>query len=188
MEDPNSPADAAGSALLINGACGAGKTTAAYALSRLLEARLVPHAVVDFDDLCRLEPAPAGDPFARTVGIANLRAGWANYRRAGARWLILASVVKTRAELLAVREALGDTQLTCVRLRANPETLIARLRHRGEDQDISWYLHRVPELSDILDRAGLEELILDCDDLDVSGVASALLEIWFPTGVETSAA
>jgi len=83
------------------------------------------------------------------------------------------------------RDALGGATLTSVRLRAKTETLVARLRAREEDDNISWYLHRAPELSAILESAGLDELVLDCDDLDVPGVATALFDIWLsPSPIE----
>jgi adenylylsulfate kinase-like enzyme len=52
--------------LLITGPGGVGKTTVAHEISRQLEARGVPHAMVDADELDRIYPAPTRIPTRRT--------------------------------------------------------------------------------------------------------------------------
>ena len=70
--------------VLLSGTVGAGKTTTAHALSDLLRADGVRHAVVDLDEIRLLRPPPEGDRFAHEVELANLADMARNYRAAGA--------------------------------------------------------------------------------------------------------
>lgn len=108
------PAAARPRCLHLTGTVRAGKTTTAYAVGDLLREHGVPHAVIDLDELHRLWPAPDGDPFKQQVELANLRAVAANYRAAGATYLVLAGVVV--GDRRRYEEALGEPVRLC-RLR-----------------------------------------------------------------------
>lgn len=81
-------------AIFVNGTVGAGRSTAAETVGRLLAVQDVPYAVVDLDALRRVWPAPPTDPFNDAVELENREAAAATYRRAGARRLILAGVLE----------------------------------------------------------------------------------------------
>ena len=150
-------------ALLQLGTVGVGKSTLAEAVSGLLEERGTVHAVLDLDDVRRLRPAPAGDPFQLEIELVNLAALAANFRAAGARLLVVAGVVETRAELARVLAAIGAERADVVRLVAEPAALQERLRGRhGDDPDgLAWHLDRTVVLTGILDDAALTERVLD---------------------------
>jgi len=159
--------------LHLTGTVGAGKTTTAYAVGDLLRERGVPHAVIDLDELHRLWPAPEGDRFKQQVELANLRAVAANYRAAGATYLVLAGVVvhdRRRYE-----DALGEPVRLC-RLRVPLEVVSARLAGRhapGEERD--WHLRRAPELDGLLDEAASADLTIEVGGETPAQVAARVL-------------
>ena len=147
-------------AVLLTGTVGTGKTTTAYALSALERAAGVPHALVDLDQVRLLVPAPAADPFAHEVELANLRDLARNYRAAGARRLILAGVVEQAAEVPRYTAALDVARLLVCRLTVDADDVPARLRHRHADEPdaLAWHLERTVELTALLDAAPFEDV------------------------------
>lgn len=159
--------------LHLTGTVGAGKTTTAYAVGDLLRARDVSHAVIDLDELHRLWPAPEGDPFKQQVELANLRAVAANYRAAGATYLVLAGVVVR--DRRRYEDALGEPVRLC-RLRAPLSVVTTRLTDRhesGEERD--WHIRRAPELDELLDDAASADLTIDVGDETPAQVAARVL-------------
>jgi adenylylsulfate kinase-like enzyme len=151
-------------AVLINGSVGTGKTTTAERLGDELERRGLPGAVIDVDWLRRAWPAAADDPFQSTLALENLHSIASNFRRAGARVLVAATVVETLDELQRNATALGSNRLLHVRLTAASDTVRSRLtkRHDDDDAGLQWHVQRHPVLAGILDRAGFtDELLID---------------------------
>jgi len=89
--------------VFLNGTVGVGKTTLAAALSAI---ESETHAVLDLDEIRRLYPSPATDRFNHELELENLRDLAANFRRAGARRLILAGVIEERVEIARYVDAL----------------------------------------------------------------------------------
>src|SRR5688500_7617641 len=89
--------------LIVTGPMGAGKSTAADAVSDALRAAGVPHGFVDLDAFT-CYPAAPDDPFRQRLALANLAAVWPNFAASGARYLVLARVVESRAELDGYRD------------------------------------------------------------------------------------
>jgi hypothetical protein len=172
------PADASGAvaALLLTGTVGAGKTTTAAAVGRVLAERGVPHAVIDLDELRRAWPAPPGDPFQQELELENLRAVSAIYRQRGAQRLVLAGVLERAADRARYQDAVGAA-LTVCRLRVALPTARARLerRHAEDDDARRWHLHRSGELEAVLAASGVEDHLVDVDGLDAPAVARAVL-------------
>ncbi len=79
-------------ALLLMGTVGAGKTTTADAVGLHVEAASVPHAIIDLDEIRRMWPRPASDPFGSEIELRNVESLSANYVEAGADRLVLAGV------------------------------------------------------------------------------------------------
>ncbi|WP_426593401.1 ATP-binding protein [Cellulomonas sp. McL0617] len=151
-------------AVLINGSVGTGKTTTAEGLGAELRQRSIPGAVIDVDWLRRSWPAPLGDPFQTTLALGNMQAIASNFRRAGARVLVVAAVVETVDDLERNAVALASKRLLHVRLAATPDAVLSRLarRHDGDDAALQWHARRHPELARTLDRAGFTaELLID---------------------------
>ena len=69
-------------ALLLTGTVGTGKTTIADAVGLQLEAASVPHAIIDLDEIRRIWPRPALDPFGSEVELRIVESLAANYLEA----------------------------------------------------------------------------------------------------------
>jgi len=162
--------------IIVTGPVGVGKSTVAEAMGYELLAAKVPHANVDFDQLTACYPRPVDDqPWGTKLGLANLAAMWTNYEAAGARRLIIARVIESRAELEGFRQAVPGAEILVVRLRATPATLQARVRTRGPWWDMEWHLARAVELAAQMDAQPMEDLLVETDDRDPVTVARDVL-------------
>jgi hypothetical protein len=114
--------------IFITGPVGVGKTIVASDVSWLAEEAGIPHGGLDVDGVTWMHPEPPP-----ALVHENVRAVWDSYRRAGARNLILAQGIYTRAELDVFRRAVPGADITVFRLRADLDTLLARVaaRERG---------------------------------------------------------
>lgn len=148
-------------AIVITGPVGAGKSTTAAALSDLLEAFEVPHAMIDVDYVRWAYPAPVDDRFNSQLGRRNVKVIAANYAEAGARIVILADVVEDVAQRAGYEFAIPGARVTIVRLQVALTLIADRLRCRETEASLAWYLHRAPELEAIMDAAGVGDLVID---------------------------
>lgn len=163
--------------IIVTGPVGVGKSTVAEVMGYLLLAANVPHANVDFDQLRACYPRPADDDrWGTRLGLANLAAMWLNYQRSGARRLIVAAVVESRAELEGYRDAIPDADIRIVRLRATRETLEARVRQRGPWRDLEWHLNRTVELAAHMDAQPVEDMLVETEDRDPTTIARDILD------------
>lgn len=171
-------------AVLINGTVGSGKTTVAGVLAKGLRDEGIPGAVIDLDGLGDFWPQPADDPFNLELTLANLRDVTANYRRAGARVLIMAGVIETAEQRRQHAEAVGGP-LAVVRLKASLDLIRERLhgRHEDDPEGLDWHLRRVGELDTILDRAAIDDLTLDVTDLAPEQTAARIRAEFVPEAV-----
>ncbi len=164
--------------VLINGSVGTGKTTAAERLGGELERCGIPGAVIDADWLRRSWPAPPGDPFRTALALDNMQAITSNFRRAGARVVVVATVVESLDELRLSTAALASRRLLHVRLTATSDAVIARLtrRHAEDQAALDWHTKRHPELARTLDRAGFtDELRIDTTEKQATEVVQEIL-------------
>ena len=115
--------------LLINGGGGAGKTAVGQAIGGILTGRLLPTAVVDLDALAQYGPAPANQTgFHDRLKIRNLKAVWATYRAAGARFVVVSGVIETRELRDGYSACLTGCDVQMVRLER------ARVQYDGHAQ------------------------------------------------------
>ena len=162
--------------LLLTGTVGAGKTSVAEEISNLLYEIDIPHACIDLDWLCQLHPAAAHDPHHQTLMFANLTAVWKNFRRRAPRYLVLARLWESRAELRQYQQAIPEAAITVVRVVASEATIQQRLRQRevGSFFDPLW--NRSRELEIILDSAGADDFEVSNDGRPLRQVAKEVLE------------
>jgi adenylylsulfate kinase-like enzyme len=163
--------------LIINGPVGVGKSTTANTVSELLEARGVPHAVIDMDYLRSVYPRPEDDPFHVALGYRNLAAVWQNFFAAGARIAIIPSVVESSENIEAYRQAIPGAEITVVRLSASVETRHARLARRELGTGLAWHTARTEELQRLLEERQLDDAVIDTEGktaLEVAGEVLAL--------------
>ncbi|WP_457946589.1 hypothetical protein ACTAQI_13705 [Pseudarthrobacter sp. alpha12b] len=159
--------------IFVNGTVGVGKSTLADALSA---AELGSHAVIDLDAIRRLRPAPSSDRFNHELELLNLQSLAGNYRAAGAKRFIIAGVIEAEAELARYLDALGSEELFVCRLVARSDVFESRLRFRYRDdpEGLIWHLDRVATLSDILEAAHIDDLVLDSSDIPPAELAVAV--------------
>lgn len=164
--------------LLIGGASGVGKTTAALALHERLKRDHVMHALIEGDYLDLAEPAPHERFPAAALAERNLAAVWGNYRELGYGRLILTNTVSVlfAADLAA---AMGDEpRVTAVLLRAGVPAVAARLAHRLDSIDIDGDSEASARSASRLDGAATSDVHrLDTDGLAPDQVAERLRAI-----------
>lgn len=159
--------------IFVNGTVGVGKSTLADAISAV---ERDSHAVIDLDAIRKLKPAPSSDRFNHELELLNLKSLVENYRAAGAKRFVIAGVIEANAELPRYIDALGSDGLFVCRLVARPDVLETRLRfrHREDPQGLMWHLDRVGTLTDILEGAGIDDLVLDSSDISPVELAAAV--------------
>ena len=148
-------------AIVITGPPGAGKSTTAAAVSELLEDIPIRHALIDMDHLRWVNPNPEGDRFAARLGYRNLAAIWPNLREVGVRCVILADIVESRGQVREYEVAMPGTAISIVRLDVPLPEIARRLRGREPERTINWYMHRAPELQEIMERERVGDIIVD---------------------------
>jgi hypothetical protein len=171
--------------LLVTGPVGVGKSSVAAAAAHLLREAGVPHALVDLAGIGAAWPVPDDDPWNERLTHRNLACMWANFRNAGAGRLLLARVLEHRSLLRPIMEAVPGAAITVVRLRAPLAVVEARIRHR-EAGDPSWFLQAAAHTAVALERAGVEDHLVDCQDRAVPEVAQEVLRLagWVDAAME----
>ena len=169
--------------LVITGPVGVGKSTIAAEAAWLLRQADVPHALIDLDRIEQCWPVPADDPWNERVSHRNLACMWANFRQAGADRLIFARVLETRSLLRRVTEAVPGAQITVVRLWAPVVVLQERIRSR-EASDPDWFLGAATHTAEVLERAQVEDHLVDNENRPATVVAGEVLHRvgWLPPG------
>ena len=168
--------------LVLTGPVGVGKSTVLSEIARLLTQASVPHAVVDLAGIGRAWPAPEDDRWNERLIHRNLACMWANFRDAGAEHLVLARVLEARSLLRHVEAAVPGAAVTVVRLRASLPVLEARIRHREQGGDPTWYLEVAAYLVDAMEQPGIADHVLDNERGSVADVAAQALRLvgWLP--------
>lgn len=146
-------------AIVITGPVGAGKTTTAMALAELLEHRDTPCAMVDMDQLRWIHPTPKGDPFASAIGLRHLAFMAQTWTELNISTVILADVIETGTDRHA--KVMPGYEITVVRLSVGIERLHARLRERETDAQYGWHENRAIELTGIMERNGIGDLVIE---------------------------
>jgi predicted kinase len=162
--------------LLFTGPVGAGKTTVAGEAARLLRQAGAPHALVDLAQVGQCWPAPADDPWNERLVHQNMACMWSNFRHAGVDRLIVSRVLEARSLLRHLAEAVPGARITVIRLRVRPEVLEARIRAR-EAGDPEWFLGAAAYLAEALERAGVEDHVVDNDDRPAADAAREALRL-----------
>lgn len=165
-----------GTLLLISGPVGVGKTTVGTEVSTILDAGGVPHAFIDLDGLACSFPRSATDPYGDGLAFENLAAVWANCQRRGARHLVIARVVESRAYAQQLAKVAGFSGAVVVRLTAQDATLLERVRARELGANLAWHEHRCLELSAALAASALDDFCVATDGRPVADIASEVVQ------------
>ena len=161
--------------LVITGPVGVGKTTVAIAISQLLSDAGSPHAMIDMDHLRWCSPSPEEDPFHVRLGLRNLAAVAGSYREAGAKRLVLADIVETRADVAGYQEAVPGASVVVVRLHASLPTILSRLVGREGGDTLQWHQGRAAELIDQMERDRVEDLLIQTEGRTADEIAREAL-------------
>ncbi len=136
-------------ALLLTGVAGVGKSTVADAIGRVLTEAGQVTAVVDTDMLAQFGPSPNASPtgtrFHDNLKCANLASVWANFRAAGARYVVAAAVVDSVAQRERYADSLAGCDVRLVRLIADVDTVRNRLRRRDTGPKLERHLRALDE-------------------------------------------
>jgi dephospho-CoA kinase len=150
-------------ALLLTGVAGVGKSTVADAIGRTLTGTGRPTAVVDADQLAQFGPPPSVANFYDELKCANLRAVWANFAAAGARFVVVSTVVATMAERARYAGSLVGCDVQVVRLTADPEIVRARLRARDSGAKLDRHLRALADQPAALDASHVADFAVAND-------------------------
>jgi adenylylsulfate kinase len=161
--------------IVVTGPVGAGKTTTAEAFRDVLLDRSQSGVVIDVDGLRNAWPHPDGDPYGEQLGRANLAAIWPNLVQRRFEWVILADVVETDEHRRAYHQAFPDADITIARLDVSSDVIKDRLIGRESEATIAWYLHRAPELQQIMISNNIGDLVITVGDQTPLAVAEEIL-------------
>lgn len=148
-------------AIVITGPVGVGKSTVMAALTQLLEDQDRACAGIDMDYLRWFYPKEPDDRFRTAVGYKHLAFMAASYRSLGIPVLVIADVVEHASGRQALADAMNGYDLHIVRLRVPMHLLAERLRQRESAETLPWYLHRAPELEQIMNDADIGDTIIE---------------------------
>jgi gluconate kinase len=131
-------------ALLLTGVAGVGKSTVADAAGRVLTTAGHVTAVVDTDMLAQFGPPPgthlAGGGFYDELKCANLAALWANFKAAGAQFVVVAAVIDSLPLRELYTQSLSGCEVRHVMLTADDDTVRSRLRQRDTGPKLEQHL------------------------------------------------
>ena len=147
-------------ALLLTGVAGVGKSTVAAAIGGAVSDTGNVVAVIDSDGLAQFGPPPNDGlrryGFYDRLKCDNVAAVWANFREAGARFVVVAAGIDSVALRTQYAASLAGCHVQVVRLVAAKE--IVRWRLRGRDNQVRLVRH--------LDTLAEQEAALDAARVD----------------------
>ncbi|HUK48254.1 MAG TPA: hypothetical protein VLW06_11705 [Terriglobales bacterium] len=152
---------------------GSGKTAVLAEASDILSLRKIVHAAVDLDAL-GLAYLPRSVPNDQVL-YENLRSTCKNYAAQGVRRFLLARAVENEAQLRLCREIFPAQKTMVCRLIVDIQTMERRIENRESGILRREYIARVKKLSDVLDRARLEDFIVSNEDRHLTEVATEVL-------------
>ncbi len=166
--------------LVICGAAGVGKSTTVHEVSHRLAADSMAHAVLDCDELDRIQPWPVPGLPTWEMARRNLAAVWANYADIGHHRLMLTGVfADLRQELPWIAEAVPGAAFTVVRLTACLDVLRERVLRRETGGRAGERLERTArQLEEIAASDPPGTLVVDTAGQDVRAVADRVIALW----------
>lgn len=162
--------------LILSGPVGVGKSSVTIEIAKILSDKNISHGLIDVDYLRYVYPPPADDPFYLRLGYKNLAAVAENYRNVGVKRLIISNVIEEQKNLDDIRKAIPGAKLIVVRLRGKLKTIQDRLRKRESGKSLSGYLNRAKELSEQLEKAKVEDMVVNIDEKSLHEVAEEVIE------------
>lgn len=165
--------------LVITGPVGIGKTSVSFAISKLLNKRGIPHAVIDLDQLRYAYPVHKNDRYNERLGQKNLASVWHNFKEFGAKCLIVPTVIDKGETIEDFRRSVPNSEIFIVRLHAPIQTVHSRLRNRESDE-LEWYLNRAEKLIEVFEQNKFEHAVVDTENKIIKEIAKEVVELWSP--------
>jgi adenylylsulfate kinase len=160
--------------LLLTGSSGSGKTAVAAEICDVLSELRIPNAALDLDSLAWQWPPSSA--WNDELMFKNLAVLWPNFRDHGATHLVLARVLEDARELNHYRDAISGAQIVVCRLTAPEHERIERLRRRIPPGDwCEWHIARSRELEPLLERAGIEDFVIENEMISLRAAACEVL-------------
>ena len=172
--------------LWLCGPAAVGKSVVGYELFTQVQLHGSTAAYVDLAMIGFCRPVPADDPGNHRAKARNLGAMLPAFRASGARCVVITGGVSRLDSVQRYAEALPDSTVTLVRLRAGPEQLTQRILLRGRGggpgipgdelngrpvEDLLRFAQDTVREAEELARTGIGDLCVDTDDLTVAEVA-----------------
>ena len=161
--------------LVLTGSVGVGKSSVAYAISKIFSGGNISNVVVDLDHIRDAYPKPKNDPFHMNLGYKNLSALWRNYKAVGVTHLIVPNVVENISDLKKIKSAILNTDIKIVRLKADIKTIHNRLRNRDKGESLKWHLNRAIVLTRQLENAKVENFVVDTKNKPILKIAKEII-------------
>lgn len=162
--------------IVLSGPVGVGKTTVADAISEILRAKSIHHAVIDLDNLRYAFPRPSNDYFHSALGYKNLAAVWKNYKKVGVTCVIIPNVMEERTDIEHIKKAIPGAHVIVVRLQATLEIIHNRLKDREKsEKSLNWHLNRATQLHNQLAQSKVEDFVVDIGDKTPNVIAEEIL-------------
>ncbi|GIG87929.1 AAA family ATPase [Plantactinospora endophytica] len=165
-------------AMFLTGVAGVGKSRVAEAVGKLLTTAGHVVAVVDTDMLAQFGPPPDGGRlsgrFYDELKCRNLAAVWANYTAVGARYLVVAAVIDSLTQREQYAASLAGCEVRVVRLIADRETVVSRLRQRDSGSKLERHLRALDERGIVPNTTGVEDFTVR-NDRPTADVAAEIL-------------
>ena len=161
--------------LIVSGPIGVGKTSVAEEVSNILVGRDIPHTLLDLDCLGETYPRPDDDPLGMNLMLANLESVWKNCVAAGSKNLVLARVIENDNDKNNIIACIPNSRSVICQLKANDDTLIARIRKREIGSGVDWHERRSLEMSASLTEDAPADHWIDTDDRSVVHIANEIV-------------
>lgn len=161
--------------LILTGSVGVGKSSVAYAISKILSSIKISNVVVDLDHIRDAHPKPKNDPFHMNLGYKNLSALWKNYKAIGVTHLIVPNVVENKSDLKKFKFAISNADIQTVRLKADIKTIHSRLKNRDKGESLKWHLNRAIVLTKQLENAKVENFVIDTKNKSILKIAEEII-------------
>lgn len=136
-----------------------------------MEEQGIPAAVVDLDWL-------GWTTLRDHAGLMwkNLAAMWPNYVDAGVRYVVMARLMQSKAELEALHHAVPGIDITVVRVDSPRELVEERLRRRDTGRILEEHLRQADEFVGPLQALGIENFSVTNGDRPLREVAHEILD------------
>jgi hypothetical protein len=175
-------------AVLLTGGLATGKTTVAIEVGEALERARAPFAVIDLDWLCWAWSPDLDDSGVHALLCDNLQTVVPNMMARGVRYFVLARAVLTAPGIDHIRHAVSPMPLRLLRLTANDDEVVRRLRARDSGARLDGHVSMRSEFAQQTRAAAPSADEVDTTYDDAAAAAAKVLQVLgWPSAAEDRA-